>query len=226
MSGIEAYLTQMTNFRAMRMDLVDGNVKAQPIPKPNGFEYYCIEDFVMQNGHVFSSEELTDEEAEIVKAAIEQAQSVGWEVHTMKQCYSNAQLVVLSDRSGQLHYAEGYAVGLASIAVQHGWVTINGKVVDVTWKLDEPTSRNLLPDHPVGELPEGYEYFGFVMENRGYIRNRIMYREIVGSLLDDWEANYPLLRGVDPHDEESFAEFEEYVEERYEEDEDEDEDDR
>jgi hypothetical protein len=158
------------------------------------------------------SSALDEDEEAIVQSSIDRAAKMNHDVTEMKQCFSNAQLLVICDHTDELIYHEGYAVG-RSIVVHHGWVTINGKVVDSTWKLKEPTSRSLLPEHPVGELPKGYMYFGFAIENEDYIIHRIDHREIVGSLLDDWEGQYPLLRGIDPHNDESVCEFYDDVQE-------------
>ena len=203
MSNIHEYLAGTVMFRKAHMN--------QQVPE--GYEYVCFEEYVLRNGTVMESSALTDEEAAIVQAALDLAKDRGFDVTEMKQCFSNAQLLIVHDDSDELIYHEGYAVGL-TIAVPHGWVTINGKVVDLTWKLETPASRSLLPEHPVGELPDGYEYVGFPVENREYLLHRIQHREVVGSLLDDWEGNYPLLRGIDPHNDESLCEFYDEVEER------------
>jgi hypothetical protein len=200
MSEVKHYLEQMVDFRKRFTKL------------PEGFQYVCFEDYVLQNGRVLESSALTEEEEAVVQAAIDRALKMGHDVTEMKQCFSNAQLLVICDHSDELIYHEGFAVG-RSIVVHHGWVTINGKVVDSTWKVKEPTSRSFLPQHPVGELPQGYVYLGVAIENEDYISHRISHREIVGSLLDDWEGGYPLLRGIDPNDDESACEFYDAVQE-------------
>lgn len=203
MNEVEHYLSQLVEFRRQHMPDV-----------PEEYEYISFEDYVLRNGRVMEKNEpLTPEEEAVVQASIDRAKQVGHDVTEMKQCFSNAQLLVICDHSDELIYNEGFAVG-KSIVVHHGWVTINGKVVDSTWKTKEPASRSLLPEHPVGELPDGWVYFGFAVENEDYINHRIEHREIVGSLLDDWEGRYPLLRGFDPNDDESICEFYDEVEER------------
>lgn len=202
MSQILPYLEMTVRFRREHMQ-----------PAPEGFEYICFEEYVLRNGHVQESKEpLTRDEELVVEAAINRAGARGHNVMEMRQCFSNAQLLVICDVSDELVYNEGYAVG-RSICVHHGWVTINGKVVDTTWQVEKPASRSFLPRHPVGELPAGYEYFGFPVENEDYIEHRIEHRELVGSLLDDWHGNYPLLRGYDPNDDESVCEFYDEIEE-------------
>lgn len=174
---------------------------------PEGFVYSCFEDYVLKNGVVMESAPLTDDELEIIEATIARAERLGHQVTEFKQCFANSQMLVLCQPADDLIYHEGYAMGRAAIPVHHGWVTINGKVIDPTWKLERPASRSVLPEHPVGELPEGHIYFGVPFENVEYLEHRISHREIIGSLLDDWEGNYPLMRGVNVHDDESVGEF-------------------
>jgi len=174
---------------------------------PEGFAYTCIEDYVLKNGVVMESAELTRDELEYLDATITRAHELGQQVTEFKQCFANSQMLVLCQPGYELIYHEGYALGRACIPVHHGWVTINGKIVDPTWKLERPASRSVLPEHPIGEIPEGHIYVGAPIENVEYIRHRINFREIIGSLLDDWEGDYPLMRGVDPNDDESVQEF-------------------
>jgi len=199
--------------------------RALKIKVPEDFQYTCIEDYVYRHGRLMKSAALTEEELEIVMEAVRRAESQGF-VREIKQCFSNAQLIVLHDDSDELIYHEGYAMGRVGIPVHHAWFTINGKVVDLTWKLklvEEDVKEAMsgsgvlgsdVKEHPVGKLPKGYYYVGVPIENRDYLRFRICCREMVGSLLDDWEAGFPLLRGIDPHDDESVGELVEQVKAR------------
>lgn len=172
---------------------------------PEGFRYQCFEDYVLRKGHQFESTALTSEEETIVQETLDRTARKGMNVHEQKQCFANAQRFCLYAKGSGLTYYEGYACGLVGFPVHHGWVGINGKVIDLTWRLEEPdTSRSLLSAFPVGELPEHYCYWGFPIEDPGYIRCRMFAREMIGSVLDDWEGGYPLLRGIDPNDEESW----------------------
>ena len=159
----------------------------------------------MRNGAALNSSALTDDEEQTVKETLDRAARVDVDVHEMKQCFYNSQTLLLMSDEPELIYYEGYATGCVGGPVHHGWLGIHGKVIDVTWLLKEPdTSRSLLPQHPVGKLPENWLYWGVPFECHDYIRFRMDTREIVGSLLDDWEGDYPLLRGVDPNDDESW----------------------
>jgi hypothetical protein len=205
---------QMTHFLEEYMRGSVAMRKHGNIHVPEGYDYTCFEDYVLRNGAPLSSSALTDEEEQTVKEALDRAVRVGVDVHEMKQCFANSQTLLLMSDEPDLMYYEGYATGRAGFPVHHGWVGINGKVVDLTWLLKEPnTSRSVLPQHPVGELPENWLYWGVPFENLDYIRFRVTTRELIGSLLDDMEGNYPLLRGIDPNDDESWMDFAAEVEE-------------
>ena len=181
---------------------------------PEGYDYTCFEDYVLRNGTLLTSSALTEDEEQTVKEALDRAARVGVDVHEMKQCFANSQTLLLMSDEPDLIYYEGFATGRVGFPIHHGWLGINGKVVDLTWRLQHPdTSRTLLPERPVGELPENWMYWGVPFENPEYVRFRMNTREIIGSLLDDIEGDYPLLRGVDPNDDESWMEFAAEVEE-------------
>lgn len=197
MSTLEPYMRAMVEMRKQNFAI------------PPGYQYRCFEDYVLQKGSMLTSSPLTDEEEAIVQEALDRMAEARINVHEMKQCFSNAQQLLLFADVPELVYYEGYACGrLAGFAVHHGWLGINGKVIDLTWRLESPnTSRSLLPHHPVGQLPDGYEYWGFPVECVDYLRFRVIAREAVGSVLEDWEGDFPLLRGIDPNDKDSWSEL-------------------
>lgn len=73
----------------------------------------------------------------------------------IKQCYKNAQRLMTFDTEKRLRYCEGYLDG----SVPHAWVTINGKVVDVT---GEALDRYLRRIHRVSDGKRSY--FGTVID--------------------------------------------------------------
>lgn len=90
----------------------------------------------------------------------------------MKQCFMNA--YKLADRDHTLTYVEGFANGI--IPVHHAWcVDRHDNVVDPTWR-------------------DGQDYFGVPFQLRAVVEG-ILRREAYGSLIDDWEAGWPLLTG-------------------------------
>jgi hypothetical protein len=165
------------------------------VPKPEGYLYSCMEDYVNTNGVEFSSEALTEREMVTVFDAIDKTRMR----FQIKQCFYNSQMLVLADDSNELTYHEGWAFGRAIIAVHHGWATINGKVIDLTWRLDQAIRKSgRLRDRIVGLYPEGYEYVGVPFPDKQHLRKKMLDRGWVGSQIDDWENQWPLLRGEAP----------------------------
>lgn len=102
-----------------------------------------------------------------------------------KQCYFNA--AALARRSPSLTYVEGVALGV--IPVSHAWcVTEDGVVVDPTW-----TDLN-------GGV--GGAYLGLPFPS-AYVRQQQTLTN--GSVLHDFENNYPLLRVPWSQSQERFA---------------------
>lgn len=174
---------------------------------PEGYQFSCFEDFILRQGHLLESSALTEDELELVRETLEGCRAMGIDVHERQQCFANSQSFVLHAETDDFAYYEGYAVGRIGFPVHHGWVELNGKVIDLTWTVASSASRDLLPDHPMGELPEPYAYWGVRFEDMDYVRHRLIKREMIGSLIDDWEADYPLLRGIDPNDRKTWGDL-------------------
>jgi len=133
----------------------------------HGLSYSGAEDYVADRGRRFgSTQPLTDAERRIVRDAAAHARRRWRCEFAAKECFWNAQTLVLSDESESLVYCEGYALGHL-FPVHHAWASINDKVVDLTWRLNrlgerdayEPTD-DPLEHRIVGEAPEGFVYFG------------------------------------------------------------------
>lgn len=69
--------------------------------------------------------QLTDGERQYIEAVI--GRCGGRRAFRAKMCWKNASLLMDHDDARRLRYCEGYLDG-----IPHAWVTINGKVVDVT----------------------------------------------------------------------------------------------
>lgn len=155
--------------------------------RPEGWGYASIEDYLFVHGVLGTTTPLLPGEADLVRAAHHRLR---WR---MQACYRNAQELVLRDTTGTLQYAEGYALGHACIPVLHGWVTVNGKVVDPTW-FPVREGRILTP-------PASWHYFGAPF-SRADIREIAELKPARGagrkgqlwSILDYWEAEWPVLR--------------------------------
>jgi len=176
---IEGYLRSTVEFR-----------RKANVARPDNYKYEGMEHFVLERGEAHKSEPLTAEEMEIVIAAVDTSGTR----FKMKECFYNAQLLALYDPSTELVYHEGYAAGLAGVPMLHGWVTINGKVVDVTWRLDKRRSKGRLRDRIFGTIPEGWEYMGVGFQTE-FLRERIVRRGQIWSVIDDWQEQWPAVRG-------------------------------
>ena len=145
------------------------------------FHYKTLEDFFLQNAKHYQSQPLGEEELEILNK---------WKKITkyykMKQCFYNAQdLATLSPR---IKYIEGY-VSTTGIPfpIEHGWNTINDKVIDFTMY----HSNNGNPI--LGIIPEGWEYYGVQLPTKLITKHWMEY-ETADSLVRDYKSRYPLLR--------------------------------
>lgn len=83
---------------------------------------------------------LTAEEQAVVDRAIALAAKSGY-IMELHQCFRNAQAVLAADHthpegSRTLCYHEGYAPAPEG-AAPHAWVTVNGKIVDVTLQVSD-----------------------------------------------------------------------------------------
>jgi hypothetical protein len=158
---------------------------------PKDWKYSSMEDYVFfHNGISFTSQSLTEEELEIVHAAVDNAQIR----FKPQQCFYNSQVLVTHDLTNTLVYNEGYGIANTPIAVFHGWASINGKVVDLTWRVKKTSRKGRLPDRIFGKIPSGFDYFG-VPFDRKTIMSYAAERHWMGFLIDDYKNKFPLLRG-------------------------------
>ncbi len=103
-----------------------------------------------------------------------------------KACFHNAGLLALGWPEKYL-YCEGYATGI--IPVHHAWVLDleDGLVVDNTWTGEAGEEIS------TGRPTRGTQYFGIAF-NREYLQ-LVVDRGHELSLLDQWQAGWPLLQG-------------------------------
>jgi len=194
-ASIKTYLSQLAGFRLAH--------------RPEGFTYSGGEDYTLDRGRAFDcSTPLTGEETDYVLDVIERS----WCDFETKACFGNAQRLYLTDNGERLRYCEGYAAGAAGFPMLHAWVTINDKVIDLTWrkKLElEPDSVVVIDrDHGswenrvLGVAPEGWGYFGcddFVTDPSALRVRLVKYESWMSYLCpeggdDEWEARYKLPR--------------------------------
>lgn len=165
---------------------------------PPDILYAGIEDYVTDKGQDFPSIPggLAPFEQEVVREAVAAAGGMR-KVSVVKQCFANAQQVVLADTSGLLTYVEGYAVGRAGVPMLHGWVVARHPsglaVVDLTWQVSEPARKGPLRYAVLGELPERWAYHGVIFSKKTVEAN-VSRTGHYQSLIDDWRGGWPLLR--------------------------------
>jgi hypothetical protein len=96
-------------------------------PLPEGFNYYCVDELILEAGSFSSPEELTEEQQEYVGRFVKA-------VNPQKRgCFKNAQRLVSMEGGNRIKYHEGF--GAFHFPIHHAWNTIDGKVIDVTWSL-------------------------------------------------------------------------------------------
>jgi hypothetical protein len=118
-------------------------------------------------------EPLTDAEREYVEKLI--ARIGGRRSIRAKACWRNSQRLLLNDDKRRLRYWE------CGLPIPHAWVTINGKVVDVT---AEAANRAL---KRMGYSPDGstnYQYRG-VTVNRDVVLKHVHQTHSFGAVLGE-----------------------------------------
>ena len=124
---------------------------------------------ILEKGDVYESAELTQRELDFVEAAAG-ASICQFEA---KQCFSNSQLFMLAVRNieddfpdVEASYIEGFfALSDIPIPIHHGWVSVNGKVVDLTLTQDVyDAGIDGLEDRVIGRVPSDFEYIGLPIE--------------------------------------------------------------
>ena len=143
-------------------------------PRRFNDQYKSPNDYVLQHGHLYESAELTIEE----RGALAQLNPREYKV---RECYYNAQFIAIT--FPEFSYVEGMAIGI--VPVDHAWVELNGKVIDMTWTEHGPV---------LGVIPEDSGYYGVVIPTR-QVWESIRAHHTWKPLIDDFECRLPMLRG-------------------------------
>ena len=155
------------------------------IGKPDTFNYYGLEDYVFDRGVPQTlSTPLTEEEQD---ALFKTADRVG--PFLQKQCFHNAQMLAMTNPD--LKYVEGYAQGRV-IPVHHAWVTLNGKLIDLTWRVENAQPCRL-SDRILGVIPEGWQYIGITFDTET-IRERVVESGETRNMIGDYTRGFPLFQ--------------------------------
>lgn len=158
--------------------------KSAKMAQRPGYHYACMEELLLDAGQFYHSNALTKEEKNHVLECIE---GLGFEPE-QKQCYYNSQLLCLMDFTNQIKYCEGFAYS-GLIPLLHAWISINDKVVDVTWRKDYKKDGAFT----LGEFNSETAYMGLNVPKRT-IRETLFEKEQSISFIDNYEDGWPLLK--------------------------------
>ena len=138
--------------------------------------------YVTRNGRQFESAELTDQEMEYVRR-------IQWNRRPPKQCYLNAQMeaMTLPKVPGiDLKYVEGFVDPDVGFGLDHAWLSVNGKIVDVTLRIGDTDDR------VVGNIPEDWEYIGVEMDPK--VCFHIFEHQAAIPIIDDTRCGRPMIQ--------------------------------
>lgn len=176
MGPVEEYLRSMRELK----------LRAMGAPRP-GY-YGGIEDYLLQKGRAYESRPLTRRERHVVNEIRARGS------YPIKQCFSNSQRVVLDQIFNptpddvRILYAEGYVIRRnLGIPIHHGWLDVNGAVVDLTLRKAGRTGPLL----SVGTFDDA-DYFGATFP-LSEVRNYALATQTYGSMLDDWKRGFPYM---------------------------------
>lgn len=150
------------------------------IYKPKGYYYASFDHLLSDVGKFYKPSALTPEEMQYIHDCIDM---MGF-TPAKKECFYNAQMMMLSDIDNKLEYCEGY--GITIIPLLHAWVTINNKVVDLTW-----THHN--GKYVLGKFGQDRAYMGLNISKKE-IQRTLFKKEKAISFIDNWEDRFPLLK--------------------------------
>jgi hypothetical protein len=147
-------------------------------------KFFGQEDFYLKNGSLCSHEPLTPDEKTIIRTCM------FLKKFKTKECFMNAANITCMSKGRPFTYCEGYAVGTL-IPVQHAWVCLNGKALDVTWPID---FKKIRPPKNMDELMARIEHN---LANGSYY-GVLVPRVILAKHMVDGETYAPIIES--PHD--------------------------
>ncbi len=159
--------------------------------KPKGFAYKSLFHFMAERCRTFSKEPLTAEERELVLELMERSKQEGFKE---KACFMNAQSLMMYGEGLGFEYAEGYATSM--IPVQHAWVVLGEKPIDVTWRDVNDRRRNTRVPVMMERVEHNLvtnEYFGLTVPF-SYIKKQMLKTKLYTSVIDCPDLGHPLLR--------------------------------
>ena len=139
--------------------------------------------YIAEHGRQFTSAELTPAELDYIS-------NIQWDRRAPKECYLNSQieaLILPKQPDIDLKYVEGYVRPGVSIGIEHAWLSINEKLVDPTIRISQP------PGRITSIIPADWEFWGVELDTQLCL-HAIEHGKAI-PLVDDWECNWPLVRG-------------------------------
>lgn len=137
--------------------------------------YVSQHDYVLQNGRQYESAQVSPQE-------LESLLKLNMREFKLKECYYNSQFVAIS--FPEFTYVEGMAVPeQVGLPIDHAWLELNGKVVDVTWR-----------PWVCGVIPKGCEYYGVPLTRKQVWAN-VRAHGTWQPVIDDFQCRWPVLRG-------------------------------
>jgi len=164
-------------------------------PEASEFKYTSSADYILDRGEPMVGEE------SLTPAQLDYLLTVAPSGCEPKLCFRTALLLTLLADSDRIVYVEGFALS-RSLPVPHAWVLLDGKLVDLTWSVRDEATKDFLDGLPaqedlldriLGVTPKGWKYFG-VKFQRKMVREYFDEVDEVGSIIEDWERGFPLLK--------------------------------
>lgn len=115
--------TKLTTIR----DWLAVEVRRATRTTPDGWRYANAEAFVLAHGRTAAGGRFTVEECRYVLESARRTKLTP----VVGQCWRNSRVLLLGDSERRLTYVEGL-VGGYDEPIRHGWLELDGKVVDVT----------------------------------------------------------------------------------------------
>jgi hypothetical protein len=183
---------QGSRLRQMLDFMVQQAALARSARKVDRHSYASSAGYILDRGRHYPVKPLTEEQRAYIERVIERS-TFSFEP---KQCFANAQYILLYDHDNRLTYVEGYTFGNAPIPVLHAWVVIDGDVpVELTlrdmkgdYSFDDVFTRG-----PMIQPLDGFVYYGVRFPPR-FIIERFFELGSLMTVIDDWEHGWPELQ--------------------------------
>ncbi len=175
-----------------REDLANlATLKERAMKPLEGYKYQSMEACVLSEGHNGNRKPFTEKELEMIGVLIQNTGTY----FKQRECFANAYMLSqAAQRIGlPIYHTEGLALSL--FGVNHAWVELNSKPIDVTWGAPKSNPRGSA-DHVMKRIIKNQaekEYIGFQVPTAP-IEKLMFQNGVYPSVLDDWQNDWPLLR--------------------------------